>query len=135
MSLLVRIVCLISDLLVTLLFYYSPEKNQEYRQRVCSALAKFHGSEAGAERKPRRRPSDGTQRPRRSPIRRKATDAASILVNSDDRILYKKQLKRRKSPVYKDPLVSSKLEMIKNIRAQRASEENKQAEKAIERAR
>ncbi|KAF7813959.1 uncharacterized protein G2W53_027928 [Senna tora] len=105
----------------------------EYRERVCSALAKYHGTEVGAERKPRRKPSDGTQSTRRNPIKKKATNT-SIFDMSDDRILIQKQLKRRKYPVYKDPLVSSKLEMIKNIRAQRAAEENKQIE-AIERAR
>lgn len=96
-------------------------------------MAKYHGTEAGAERKPRRRPSDGIQSTRRSPIKEKATDT-SIFVKTDDRILIQKQLKRSKSPVYKDPLVSSKLEMIKNIRVQRAAAETKQIE-AIERAR
>ncbi|XP_028078201.1 uncharacterized protein LOC114280066 [Camellia sinensis] len=36
-------------------------------------------------------------------------------------------------PLFKDPLASSKLEMIKNIRAERAAAENKKTE-AIERA-
>lgn len=40
---------------------------------------------------------------------------------------------RSNMPLFKDPLASSKLEMIKNIRAERAAAENKKTE-AIERA-
>lgn len=42
-------------------------------------------------------------------------------------------LKRNNTPLYKDPLASSKLEMLKNIRAQRAAAENKKIE-AVARA-
>lgn len=44
------------------------------------------------------------------------------------------KLRRSNTPLYKDPSASSKLEMIKNIRAQRAAAESKKTE-AIERAR
>lgn len=43
-------------------------------------------------------------------------------------------MRRRNKPLYKDPMASSKLEMLKNIRAQRAAEELKKTE-AVERAR
>lgn len=42
--------------------------------------------------------------------------------------------KRIKTPLFKDPLASSKLEMIKNIRAKRAAVETNETE-AVERAR
>ncbi|KAJ1390774.1 Nuclease associated modular domain 3 [Sesbania bispinosa] len=104
----------------------------EYRERVCSGLAKYHGSEAGAERKPRRRPSDAAQSTMRKPITKRNTDTI-IRVKSDPKIL-PIRLRKSKSPAYKDPLVNSKLEMIKSIRAQRASVETRQAQ-AIEQAR
>lgn len=44
------------------------------------------------------------------------------------------RLKRSNTPLFKDPLASSKLEMIKNIRAKRATTQTNRAE-AIERAR
>ncbi|XP_054783692.1 uncharacterized protein LOC129290760 [Prosopis cineraria] len=104
----------------------------EYRQRVCSALAKYHGTADKTERKPRRKPSDGTESTRRNPLRKKSTETRSF-ANSNGRIT-QKQLRRRSSPVYKDPLASFKFDMIMNIRAQRADAETKQTE-AIERAR
>uniref|UniRef100_A0A0R0KQ97 Nuclease associated modular domain-containing protein n=1 Tax=Glycine max TaxID=3847 RepID=A0A0R0KQ97_SOYBN len=105
----------------------------EYRERVCSALAKYHGSEVGAERKPRRRPSDGTQPTKKKPAKKRDTDTSTHF-KSDSKTCKPILLKKSKSPAYKDPLVNSKLEMIKNIRAQRASAETTQTH-AIERAR
>ncbi|KAL2345980.1 hypothetical protein Fmac_007265 [Flemingia macrophylla] len=105
----------------------------EYRERVCSALAKYHGTEVGAARKPRKRPSDGTQLTKKKPIKKRDTDTSVHVMNGSkthNPIL----LKKRQSPAYKDPLVNSKLEMIKNIRAQRAAAETTQTQ-AIERAR
>lgn len=107
--------------------------NQEYRERVCSALAKYHGSEVRAERKPRRRPSDGTQPTKKKPAKKRDIDT-SAHVKNDSKTRKPILLKKSKSPAYKDPLVNSKLEMIKNIRAQRASAETTQTH-AIERAR
>ncbi|OIW13521.1 hypothetical protein TanjilG_29262 [Lupinus angustifolius] len=94
----------------------------EYRGRVVSALAKYHGSEAGAERKPRR-PSVRTQ-----PIRKKDTKTSTNNVKNSPKVVYPIQLKKSKSPAYKDPLVNSKLQMIKNIRAQRAAAETEHAQ-------
>ncbi|TKY61161.1 hypothetical protein E2542_SST11011 [Spatholobus suberectus] len=105
----------------------------EYRERVCSALAKYHGIEAGAERKPRRRPSDGAQPTKKKPTKKRDTDT-STRVKSGSKIRNPILLKKSKSPAYKDPLVNSKLEMIKNIRAQRTIAETAQTQ-AIERAR
>lgn len=47
--------------------------------------------------------------------------------------ILRNRLKRNNSPLYKDPLASSKLEMLKNIRTQRAAAENKKIE-AVARA-
>ncbi|MED6204726.1 hypothetical protein PIB30_011702 [Stylosanthes scabra] len=107
-----------------------------YRERVCSGLAKYHGGEPGAERKPRarRRPSDGTEPIKKKPIVRKDTNT-STRVRSSSKIGAKSgSLKKITSPVFKDPFVNSKLEMIKNIRAQRATAETGHAQ-VIERAR
>ncbi|XAR49823.1 hypothetical protein NMG60_11003976 [Bertholletia excelsa] len=103
-----------------------------YREKVCSALTKYHGTRIGAERKPRRRPS-GERPPRtEASAKNKAKDTdSSGNVNKSQK--YHTRLRRRNMPVYKDPLASSKLEMIKNIRAQRASSEIKKNE-AIEQA-
>jgi hypothetical protein len=106
---------------------------QEYRNRVCSAQAKYHGIQPGDERKPRRRPSDGTRMSKRSPMK-KASDTSNYS-NGEAEIQNQRLRSRRNSaPLYKDPLVSSKMEMIKNIRAKRAAVETKKTE-AIERAR
>lgn len=104
-----------------------------YRERVCSALAKYHGIPEGAPRKPRRRPSGDTQSTR-SPANKTTShilDSAGSETKSQNQ---KTRLKKSNSPMYKDPLANSKLEMIKNIRAQRVAAETKKTE-AIERAR
>ncbi|CAL0308884.1 unnamed protein product [Lupinus luteus] len=104
----------------------------EYRGRVVSALVKYHGSEAGAERRPRRRPSVRTQPIRKNPIMKKDTN--TTYVKNGRNIVYPILLRKKKFPAYKDPLVNSKLEMIKNIRAQRAAAEIEHAQ-AVARAR
>lgn len=104
-----------------------------YRERVCSALAKYHGIPEGAPRKPRRRPSGDTQSTR-SPANKTTShilDSAGSETKSQNQ---KTRLKKSNPPMYKDPLANSKLEMIKNIRAQRVAAETKKTE-AIERAR
>ena len=58
----------------------------------------------------------------------------NISVKSGTNVHKQIQLKKCKSPANKDPLMSSKLAMIKSIRAQRAVAETKQAN-AIEQAR
>lgn len=107
---------------------------QDYRNRVCSGLAKYHGIEPGAERKSRRRPSDGTWMSKRSPMKKKDSDTSNSSEGEAKIQNQRLRLRRNNAPHYKDPLVSSKLEMIKNIRAKRAVVETKKTE-AIERAR
>lgn len=104
---------------------------QDYRERVTSALAKYHAT----ERKPRTRPPrDGAQpTKKKKPITKRDSDA-SIFIKSASKIVKPIRLRKSKSPAYKDPLVNSKLEMIKNIRAQRASAETRQTQ-AIQQAR
>ncbi|KAK7397495.1 hypothetical protein VNO78_18670 [Psophocarpus tetragonolobus] len=105
----------------------------EYRERVCSALAKYHGTEAAAQRKPRR-PSDSIQPTKRKQTTKKRDTNTSARVKNESKTCNPIKLRKSKSPAYKDPFVKSKLEMIKNIRAQRAAAEATQA-LAIERAR
>lgn len=103
----------------------------DYRERICSAIAKYHHS---TERKPRTRPSYSAQpTKKKKPITKRDSDT-SIVVKSASKIVKPIQLRKRKSPAYKDPLVNSKLEMIKNIRAQRASVDTRQTQ-AIQQAR
>ncbi|OVA11227.1 hypothetical protein BVC80_1589g2 [Macleaya cordata] len=101
----------------------------DYRERVCYALSKYHGTPEGAVRKPRRRPSgDGM----RNPVRKKASEAYNDS-GSETKSRARSRLKRSRSAPYKDPLADTKLEMIRNIRAQRAAIETKKSE-AMERA-
>ncbi|WCJ39289.1 hypothetical protein M5689_020287 [Euphorbia peplus] len=102
----------------------------EYRERVCSALSKYHGSPVGAERRPRRRPN--IQPKKRDPTKRSGNINN---LNGNDAISTIEQLRSRiKAPVYKDPMAKSKLQMLKNIKAERAATETKKTE-AVERAR
>ncbi|KAL0341780.1 UNVERIFIED_CONTAM: hypothetical protein Scaly_1840600 [Sesamum calycinum] len=102
----------------------------EYRNRVCSALAKFHGIAERAERKPRRRPSADGQTQKRSPRKK---DENKDPAERETKTQVQRVTKRRRTPSYKDPLASTKLEMLKNIRAQRTAAINKKSE-AITRA-
>ncbi|KAL7233302.1 hypothetical protein ACSBR1_017016 [Camellia fascicularis] len=45
-----------------------------YRDRVCTALYKYHGTPVGAERKPKRRPSSERQPRTQNPTKKKAND-------------------------------------------------------------
>lgn len=109
-------------------------KYQEYRDRVCSALSKYYDASYGAERKPRKRSPSNTDSPRRSPTKKKEKVSAEKGISRNEIKPQKLKSRRSKGPMYKDPLASSKMEMIKNIRAQRAATETKKTE-AIERAR
>ncbi|PIN13740.1 hypothetical protein CDL12_13638 [Handroanthus impetiginosus] len=103
----------------------------EYRNRVCSGLSKFHGTE-GVERKPRKKPSGDGQTRKRSP---KKKDETNVVPKSETNSQVQRiRSKRSRKPPYKDPLASSKLKMLKNIRAERAAAMNKKSE-AVFRAR
>ncbi|KAK4781168.1 hypothetical protein SAY87_017274 [Trapa incisa] len=107
--------------------------NPEYREKVTAGLSKYHGVPVGVERKLRRTASSSTGSPRRSPSKRKAADEDNKRRDPPNRT-QQIRLKRSKTPVFKDPLASSKLEMIKNIRAKRAAAETSITE-AVEQAR
>lgn len=125
-----KVVLSFSYLCILFLFcwYY-----QAYRNRVCSALAKFYGIPDGIERKPRRKPSEGSQTRKSSPPKKKVNEKDNLLTPENKCEILRNRLKRNNSPLYKDPLASSKLEMLKNIRTQRAAAENKKIE-AVARA-
>ncbi|KAG2304649.1 hypothetical protein Bca52824_033300 [Brassica carinata] len=98
-----------------------------YRERVCSGLAKYHGIPDGAERR-RRRPSGNAEPRKKSPTNKTTRDSETV------RKVQVVKVRKRRTPVYKDPLASSKLEMIKSIRAKRVADESKKMD-AVERAR
>ncbi|CAL5381859.1 unnamed protein product [Camellia sinensis] len=112
--------------------YVAFSAENAYRDRVCTALYKYHGTPVGAERKPKRRPSSERQPRTQNPTKKKANDTDNSTGNVTESQKRRTRL-RSNMPLFKDPLASSKLEMIKNIRAERAAAENKKTE-AIERA-
>ncbi|XP_052182729.1 uncharacterized protein LOC127795227 [Diospyros lotus] len=99
-----------------------------YRERVYSALSKYHGTAVGVERKPRRKPSVERQPRTRSPTKKKSKDTGNSGGNVTKSQNPCTRSRRSNVPQYKDPLANSKLEMIKNIRAQRAAVETKKTE-------
>ncbi|XP_021757670.1 uncharacterized protein LOC110722692 [Chenopodium quinoa] len=103
----------------------------EYRSRVTSGLAKYHNIPEGAERKVRRKSSDESQSP--STPKKKLSGAESSATAESKVKIQKPKLKKRAAPKFKDPLANSKLEMLKNIRAQRMASEAKKNE-ALEQA-
>ncbi|KAG7595152.1 Nuclease associated modular domain 3 [Arabidopsis thaliana x Arabidopsis arenosa] len=100
-----------------------------YRERVCSGLAKYHGIPVGVERR-RRRPRSDAEPRKKNPTKKSTRDSESARQSQVQVV----KVRKRKTPVYKDPLASSKLEMIKSIRAKRVAEESKKMD-AVERAR
>ncbi|CAK8544995.1 unnamed protein product [Lathyrus sativus] len=109
--------------------------NPDYREKVLSAMAKRHLStgKISTQKKPRPRPYSAQTPKTKRPITKKDSDN-STLVKSSSKIVKPIKLRKIKSPAYKDPLVNSKLEMIKNIRAQRVSVDTRQTQ-AIQQAR
>ncbi|XP_047957991.1 uncharacterized protein LOC125203642 [Salvia hispanica] len=104
----------------------------DYRTRVYSGLAKYHGKPEGKEWKPKRKPAGDGQAQSRGRKDKDENDAAARrrTKNLNQPI----RAKRRKAPSYKDPLASTKLEMLKNIRAKRAVAVNNPKIEAINNA-
>lgn len=100
----------------------------DYRSRVQSALSKYHGIPDGVERRPRRRPASDEQTRKRSPPKKKANELDNLVMPEPKSQVQRVRLRRKNTPMYKDPLASSKLEMLKNIRAQRAGIDQKKIE-------
>ncbi|CAM8946628.1 unnamed protein product [Rhodiola kirilowii] len=106
----------------------------DYRNRVCSAQAKFYGK-SGVERKSSRLIRDPTQIRSRNAAEKTSKDAQSLSSKGEFKIVSAQaKLKRSNAPKYKDPMASSNLEIIKNIKAQRSASDTKKTE-AIARAR
>ncbi|GMP43140.1 hypothetical protein CsSME_00012615 [Camellia sinensis var. sinensis] len=112
--------------------YVAFSAENAYCDRVCTALYKYHGTPVGAERKRKRRPSSERQPRTQNPTKKKANDTDNSTGNVTESQKHRTRLSSN-MPLFKDPFASSKLEMIKNIRAERAAAENKKTE-AIERA-
>lgn len=104
-----------------------------YRSRVCSSLSRHHGTPDGVERRPRRKPVSDVQTGKRSPPKKKANELDNLVKPEPKSQVQRVRLRRKNTPMYKDPLASSKLEMLKNIRAQRAGIDLKKIE-AVTRA-
>ncbi|XP_055826015.1 uncharacterized protein LOC129894373 isoform X2 [Solanum dulcamara] len=105
----------------------------DYRSRVRSALSKYHGVPDGVERRPRRKPVSDKQTRKRSSLKNKANELDNLVKPEPKSQVQRVRLRRKNTPMYKDPLASSKLEMLKNIRAQRAGIDQKKIE-AVTRA-
>lgn len=109
--------------------------DQDYRERVCSAINSYHGSSAGSKvpRKPRfpKEPGAKSESVKKKPFQHTAVRAVAL----EDAHVKNATVKRKKSTTpYKDPMAGAKLEMITKIRAQRTSLEIEKKE-AIKRAR
>ncbi|CAL5004500.1 unnamed protein product [Urochloa decumbens] len=106
--------------------------DQEYRERVCSGIASYHGSCTGTKtpRKPRPAEEPGLKR---ETMKKKSVQAR--VVSLEDAHGKGATVKRKKSATpYKDPMAGQKLEMLSKVRAQRAALEIEKKE-AIKRAR
>ncbi|XP_030466770.2 uncharacterized protein LOC115685789 [Syzygium oleosum] len=109
-------------------------EDPEYRNKVYSGMVKHYGTPVRAQRKSRRRKIDTLESRKMDPAEKRPDDT-EIAFRSDTRVdLQQSRLRRSKMPLYKDPLVSSKLGMIKNIRAEREAMDTKAIE-AVEQAR
>ncbi|BAF26210.1 uncharacterized protein [Oryza sativa Japonica Group] len=106
--------------------------DKEYRERVCSGIASYHGTSSGTKvpRKPRSAREPGSKR---DTVKKKPIQSRSA--GLEDACGTTPTVKRKKSATpYKDPMAGEKLEMITKIRAQRAALEIEKKE-AIKRAR
>ncbi|EPS63459.1 hypothetical protein M569_11323, partial [Genlisea aurea] len=111
----------------------------EYRDRVISGLAKYHGTPVGAEER-QKKEKEKKKKPVNnvdSHVRRRPKN--DTMMSS---VLQKLETKgsavprRSKAPSYKDPFSNHKLEMLKSIKAQReAAATDHQGSEAVSRAR
>lgn len=94
-------------------------------------MAKYHGTDIRSERRPKRWLIGETT----SAIQKSLKTKTDSLENTSCKgNIEQSTVPVSNKPPYKDPLVNSKLEMIKNIRSQRKAAESEIAE-AVERAR
>lgn len=93
-------------------------------------MAKYHSVPADGVERHRRRPS-GNAEPRKKSPTKKSTRDSETEPQCQVKVV---KVRKRRTPVYKAPLASSKLEMIKSIREKLVAEESKKMD-AVERAR
>ncbi|XP_020574642.1 uncharacterized protein LOC110020768 [Phalaenopsis equestris] len=98
----------------------------EYRDRVHAALAKYHGTVIGSNKKQRRKPTGETSE--KGAISKKSEQTAQLNfeLKNIKQETYKKR--RNSAPSYKDPMSSVKLDLLKKIKADRAEMESKKRE-------
>jgi len=96
-------------------------------------LVRYYGTREGVERRMKRKPSGGGQSKGTTQI--KVGDAEIFAVNELKARSQQLKLKKEYAPNYKNPLASSKLEMLKSIRKQRvARAPHTKTNEALERA-
>ncbi|XP_028550441.1 uncharacterized protein LOC110107727 isoform X2 [Dendrobium catenatum] len=100
----------------------------EYRNRVHTALIKYHGTVTGSEKKPRRKPTGETSTEKGVSMKKKPeqTTQLNMELKSFKQVTYKKR--KNSAPSYKDPMSSAKFELLKKIKAERAEMESKKIE-------
>jgi hypothetical protein len=99
---------------------------QDYREHVRTGMIRHHGLTSDSEKKQKKIPV------RTSSSNRK-THTQSIIDESEIKSIAVHKVKKKDVPTYKDPMVSTKLEMIKKMKDQRLGTERKKKE-AAERA-
>lgn len=99
---------------------------QDYRQRVRTGMIKHYGLTFDSEKKQKKKPA------RTSSSNRKIS-TQPIIDKSETKSVIVHKVKKKDAPTYKDPMVSTKLEIIKKMKDQRLARERKKRE-AAERA-
>ncbi|CAA7403648.1 unnamed protein product [Spirodela intermedia] len=93
----------------------------EYRNRVCSALAKYHGIPEGEERKWRKKPSRPQSLDQGSAGKLALGTKGPDMESKSIREVVQRKKEISSSSSFKDPKAHSKLRMLKKIRDQRAA--------------
>lgn len=104
--------------------HYTFTRNQGYRNRVCSALAVYHGNSEGTEKK------SGKKSREESRLQNSSSKKPSEKLDSSSASAVKTETGKNVAATssYKDPLASAKLEMIKRIKIQRTAMETEKRE-------
>ncbi|KAJ0966292.1 hypothetical protein J5N97_027430 [Dioscorea zingiberensis] len=108
--------------------------DQGYRERVCSALAKYHGKPNGSQREPTKSSTSKIQSQGEVSRVKKAmkfSKGTNNMITETEGVTFRKA--RNAPPSYTDPLSKIKLALIRQIKKQREVMENKKKD-AIDRA-
>jgi hypothetical protein len=89
-------------------------------------MIKYHGLRSDSEKKQKKRPAKTSSSNRK-------TYTQSIIDESEIKSVVVRKIKKKDAPTYKDPMVSTKLEMIKKMKDERLARE-REKKAAVERA-